>query len=62
MSDACDVGDEPLTAAMAQIKYALLESAAGYALFERKEGDEISSKLQEMQQLVLDYQRFTRCV
>ena len=47
---------------MAQIKYALLESAAGYALFERKEGDEISSKLQEMQQLVLDYQRFTRCV
>ena len=45
-----------------EIKFALLESAAGYALFERKEGDEISSKLQEMQQLVLDYQRFTRCV
>ena len=38
------------------------DDEAAFALFERKEGDEISSKLQEMQQLVLDYQRFTRCV
>lgn len=44
-----------------EIKYALLESAAGYALFERKEGDEVSSKLTHMQQLVVDTQRFMRC-
>ena len=33
---------------MAEIRYCLLESAAGYALFQRKEGDEIASKLKEM--------------
>jgi hypothetical protein len=44
-----------------EIKYALLESAAGFALFERKEGDEVSSKLAEMQKLVLDFTRFARC-
>ena len=60
--DACDEPLTPMAPTATEIKYALLESAAGYALFERKEGDEISSKLQEMQQLVLDYQRFTRCV
>ena len=47
---------------MAQLKYALLESAAGYALFERKEGDELSSKLTEVQTLVSDFTRFARCV
>lgn len=47
--------------AMAEIRYCLLESAAGYALFQRKEGDEIASKLKEMQQLVIDAQRFMRC-
>ena len=60
--DACDEPLTPMAPTATEIKFALLESAAGYALFERKEGDEISSKLQEMQQLVLDYQRFTRCV
>ena len=34
---------------MPDVKYALLESAAGFALFQRKESDEISSKLSEMQ-------------
>ena len=33
---------------MAEIRYCLLESAAGYALFQRKEGDEIASKLKEL--------------
>jgi len=47
-------------ASMAQLKYALLESAAGYALFERKEGDELSSKLTEVQTLVSDFTRFAR--
>ena len=43
-----------------QVRYALLESAAGYALFDRKEGDDVASKLTEMQQLVLDFTRFAR--
>jgi len=43
-----------------EVRYALLESAAGYALFERREGDEVSSKLSQMQQLVQDFQRFSR--
>ena len=56
------VACQPIDDAMApEIKYALLESAAGYALFERKEGDEVSSKLTHMQQLVVDTQRFMRC-
>ena len=46
--------------AMVEIKFALLESAAGYALFKRAEGDELSAKLTEMQQLVLDFTRFHR--
>ena len=32
----------------------LLEAAAGYALFERKEGDEVAVKLKDVQQSVLD--------
>ena len=43
-----------------EIRYALLESAAGYALFARKEGDLLSSKLSEMQQLVLDFTQLAR--
>ena len=32
---------------MAEVRYLLLESATGYALFERKEGDEIAVKLKD---------------
>jgi nucleolar protein 56 len=40
----------------------LLEAAAGYALFERKEGDEVAVKLKDVQQSVLDFARFSRMV
>jgi len=43
-----------------ELKYALLESAAGYGLFQRKDGDEISAKLADMQQLVGDFTRFAQ--
>ena len=40
----------------------LLESAAGYALFEKREGDEVAMKLKEVQKAVLDFGRFTGMV
>eukprot|EP00325_Prymnesiales_sp_UTEX-LB-985_P000887 CAMPEP_0174702764 /NCGR_PEP_ID=MMETSP1094-20130205/6940_1 /TAXON_ID=156173 /ORGANISM="Chrysochromulina brevifilum, Strain UTEX LB 985" /LENGTH=541 /DNA_ID=CAMNT_0015900583 /DNA_START=82 /DNA_END=1710 /DNA_ORIENTATION=+ len=45
---------------MAEVRYILLESAAGYALFERKEGDEVSIKLKDVQTAVLDFGRFAK--
>ena len=42
------------------MRYLLLESAAGYALFERKEGDEVSIKVKEVQQAVADFGSFSR--
>mmetsp|Transcript_47491 Transcript_47491/g.124471 ORF Transcript_47491/g.124471 Transcript_47491/m.124471 type:complete len:534 (-) Transcript_47491:397-1998(-) len=45
---------------MAEVRYVLLESAAGYALFERKEGDEVAVKLKDVQAAVLDFGRFSR--
>ena len=54
--------DAAASGAMApEVKYALLESAGGYALFKREEGDEISSKLTDMQKVVVDFTRFARC-
>ena len=46
----------------AEVRYVLLEAAAGYALFERKEGDEVAVKLKDVQQSVLDFARFSRMV
>jgi len=45
---------------MAEVRYLLLESAAGYALFERKEGDEVAIKLKDVQAAVLDFGRFAK--
>jgi len=47
-------------ARMAEVRYVLLESAAGYALFERKEGDEVAIKLKDVQESVLDFGRYSR--
>ena len=44
----------------AEVRYVLLESAAGYALFERKEGDEVAIKLKDVQESVLDFGRYSR--
>ena len=47
---------------MAEVRYVLLESAAGYALFEKKEGDEVAMKLKEVQKAVVDFARFSAMV
>ena len=45
---------------MAEVRFVLLESAAGYALMERKEGDEVSIKLGDVQKSVLEFGRFSK--
>ena len=42
--------------AQAEVRYVLLESAAGYGLFERKGGDEVSSKSASV-----EYDRLAQC-
>ena len=44
----------------AELRYLLLETATGYALFERGQGDEVALRLQEVQQSVTDFSRFSR--
>ena len=45
---------------MSELRYLLLESATGYVLFERSEGDEVALRLTEVQQSVLDFSKFSR--
>ena len=42
------------------MRYVLLETATGFALFERGQGDEVSLKLHEVQKSVLEFGRFSR--
>jgi len=44
----------------AEIRFVLLESATGYALFERKGGDEVAIKLKDVQKSVLDFATFAK--
>ena len=46
--------------AAAELRYVLLETATGFALFERGQGDEVSLKLHEVQKSVLEFGRFSR--
>jgi nucleolar protein 56 len=46
----------------AEVRYVLLESAAGYALFERKDGDEVAIKLKDVQAAVVNFGSFSRMV
>ena len=44
-----------------EVRYVLLEAAAGYCLMERKEGsDEISAKTTELQAAVVDFPKFAK--
>jgi hypothetical protein len=45
-----------------EIRYVLLEAAAGYALCEKKEGDEIGAKATDVQEAVLDFSKFNKMV
>ncbi|KAL1520233.1 hypothetical protein AB1Y20_023703 [Prymnesium parvum] len=48
---------------MVEVRYVLLEAAAGYCLMERKSGsDEIGAKSAELQAAVLDFSKFVKMV
>lgn len=42
--------------------FLLFETAAGYALFEREEYDEIAGKLEQVQEAIKDYERFASLI
>eukprot|EP00308_Calcidiscus_leptoporus_P000830 CAMPEP_0119351088 /NCGR_PEP_ID=MMETSP1334-20130426/361_1 /TAXON_ID=127549 /ORGANISM="Calcidiscus leptoporus, Strain RCC1130" /LENGTH=528 /DNA_ID=CAMNT_0007363807 /DNA_START=10 /DNA_END=1596 /DNA_ORIENTATION=+ len=45
-----------------EVRFMLLESAMGYAVFERKESDEISASLPDVQKSTVEFPRFAKVV